>query len=327
MKKTVSVLVITLNELPELKKLVASLREQDYRDYELVICDNNSADGTVGYARRIGAKYVNTGRNAGTAAFNLGLGKASGKYLLFIATDMLITRGCIRRLVEELESDSKCAQAVFVNAKLEAPRQTDFSGSWLSRGFYAGTTRGPLPKRPVRIPYYGPGLIRRSVIEEIGGVIYDPGFFLYGEDVDLGLRIALRGYTVKLVPDAAVLHGGSQAKKLWSRGYRTFLVERNMITAMLKNLELGSLAVSLPYAILLRLAVLVKDLLSLDFERAAARIRAAAWVAANLPDILARRRLVQEFRRVPDSSFSGIFSEKYVAGIFLKKIIGREPAA
>ena len=99
MKKTVSILVITLNELPQLRRLVASLRAQDYRDYDLTICDNNSSDDTAAYARSIGAAYVNTGRNAGTAAFNYGLQKAGGKYIFFIATDMLITKGCIRRLV------------------------------------------------------------------------------------------------------------------------------------------------------------------------------------------------------------------------------------
>jgi N-acetylglucosaminyl-diphospho-decaprenol L-rhamnosyltransferase len=66
-------------------------------------------------------------------------------------------------------------------------------------------------------------IARRAIIEELGG--FDEGFFLYGEEQDLCLRIRKKGWKIGFIPDAAVVHWGGQSERttsapdLWRKKY------------------------------------------------------------------------------------------------------------
>jgi GT2 family glycosyltransferase len=83
-------------------------------------------------------------------------------------------------------------------------------------------------------------MVRKTVFRSVGG--FDPDYFAYYDEVDLGWRIRLRGYKVIYSPDANVTHKGSHSFAKLPAFVPTFLSERNRMLACVKNLDACSLA-------------------------------------------------------------------------------------
>lgn len=71
-------------------------------------------------------------------------------------------------------------------------------------------------------------IARRVMVEDLGG--FDEGFFLYGEEQDLCLRIRKKGWKIGFIPDAAVVHWGGQSERntsaadLWKKKFAAELL-------------------------------------------------------------------------------------------------------
>ena len=92
---------------------------------------------------------------------------------------------------------------------------------------------------------------------------------------------------------------------------RAFLLERNLMTTMLKILSFWNLCKFLPYAIFVRLIAVLKNIASGNFTVAFARIRALFWILLNFNLILRKRKQTQELRKIDDDYILKIFTEKY----------------
>mgnify|MGYP001602144577 CR=1 FL=1 len=201
---------------------------------------------------------------------------------------------------------------------MAAPRLVNFydkslksGGTWVSRAFYSGHIKGMGNEKIKQIPYMGIGLIDRVVIDMFG-YLFDKDYFIYAEDLDLGLRLRLLGLKTVFVPNATVyhLHAATMAKTEDYR--RTFLLERNLLATFFKILSLKSILAYLPYALTLRLFAALKDFASLRFMSALARICALFWVLFNMGKIRKKRNGLQLARRVGDDFVLEAFSEKYI---------------
>jgi len=319
-KGSVTVLLITMDELPNLKKVLANLSRQTV-PVEIVVCDNASSDGTKEFIADKGIKYVRNERNIGTPVFNLGLPLATGDYVFIGATDMEFEPDCMKRLARHLDEHEDCGMAVPVNVNGNDRARIDIGGSWLSRGFYGGAVH-TWPQGTVNMPFSGVGLVRRSALEKAGGFLYEPSFFIYAEDVDLGLRLLRAGYLTEMLSDAVLYHLGYQARKIFTPGQLTTRIERNMLVTMISHLPAGRLAAYFPYAVLLRIAVIAKDLVKRDWQRARARAGVLAGLFDVLRDGLARRRKLAGFLGSPSRTpfFGGFFSESPLKRIFLSYV-------
>lgn len=98
-KDLVSVIISTRNEDENLERLLKSVVKQNYKQTEVLVVDNNSADDT----KKIALKYTPLVYNCGperSAQRNYGAKKASGKYYLFLDADMELENGVIEECVE-----------------------------------------------------------------------------------------------------------------------------------------------------------------------------------------------------------------------------------
>ncbi len=99
----VSIVIPAFNEEAFLPRLLASIKDQDFTDYEIIVADNHSRDGTREIARKYGAAVVDggipsVGRNRGAAA-------ARGEYLLFLDADTVVPEGFINKILARFEKD------------------------------------------------------------------------------------------------------------------------------------------------------------------------------------------------------------------------------
>lgn len=305
----ISVIVVNYDGKELLKRVLDSVYNQSYASYEAILVDNASSDGSVDFVRKKYKKVriVQNSKNEGYVGINSALKFCRGKYILFLNNDVELEKGCLMELFKAAKS---------TKAALLAPKLVNFhdkslqsGGTWVSKGFYNGHFKAAKNERVREIPYMGVGLIDRIAIDMFG-YLFDPDYFIYAEDLDLGLRLRLLGLKTLLVPSAVMyhLHGATMGK---AKSYkRTFLMERNLLTTFFKILSLKSILIYFPYVFCLRLVAVLKDLITLKPANACARVAAMLWVAFNFKKIGRKREALQKARKMSDNFVFRVFSEK-----------------
>lgn len=96
-----SIIIPTYNEEEYLPKLLYSIKEQGYEDYEVIVADAGSTDTTREIASAQGCKIIEGGLPA--LGRNNGAKVANGEYLLFLDSDVMLSSGYIESAVEEFE--------------------------------------------------------------------------------------------------------------------------------------------------------------------------------------------------------------------------------
>jgi GT2 family glycosyltransferase len=293
----IAVVVVTHQSADHLPALVAALTAQLREGDELVIVDNASSDGTAQRARSLGERLrvIETGENLGFAAgCHVGASSTRAPLLLFLNPDCEPQPECIERLrsASREHPDWGSWQA----AVLLPDGRINTSGGvvhYLGIGWAGDCERPsielPAHDREIAFPSGAAMVVRRTLWTELGGL--DREYFMYGEDLDLGLRLWLSGHRVGLVPAARVIHSYEFAKG----SAKWFWLERNRWRTVLSVYPpalLVLLAPALLAAELGLLAVATRD------GWLAPKLRAQAATILGLPGALDRRRSVQRDRQI-----------------------------
>ena len=307
----VSIIIDNYNGKELTSNLIKSIRKSTFKDYEIIVLDNNSSDGSKDFIAKNdkGVKFVQNKTNMGYSGINSALKYCRGKYILFLNNDMELDKNCISLLVNSIDNDENMAMA--------APRLVNFydkklksRGTWASRAFYNGHILGNSDKS-IEIPYLGVGIIRKDFVEMFG-YLFDPDYFIYAEDIDLGLRIRLNGKKVVFVPKALMHHMHAVTTQKTSKAFTTYLMERNLLTTFFKIMSFKNIVLFLPYVLGVRLAAIIKDLLTLSFDLAISRIKAIFFIIFRIGFIRRKRKETQKFRKADDAYILKVFSERYL---------------
>ncbi|MGQ9640379.1 MAG: glycosyltransferase family 2 protein [Candidatus Bathyarchaeia archaeon] len=298
----VSIIVLNYNGKKYLKNCLDSLRKQVYPNYEVIMFDNASTDGSVNYVRENfhWVKIIENPTNLGYAKANNEAEKAaSGEYLLFLNVDTWVKPDLLNALIS----------TVMNNPKIGACACTQFSYDGkqrLNSGLTTDLFAYPInPNKKEQILYSdGASLfVKRQVFRRIGG--FDPAYFMYGEDVDLCWRILLSGYDVVAAQSAIVGHktSGTYVKpgKIYQiNQLRRYLAERNSLRTILKNYSAHTLLYILPLRAVITLLQIAFFSLIRQYAFVILEIRAIIWNLRKLKDTFALRCVVQQTRRISD---------------------------
>ncbi len=228
-----SIIIVTHNGLHDLRECVSSLLPQLTPNWEILVVDNGSTDGTKEFLNSLSSdsvRYVPLGANTGFAAGNnSGAKLARGQWIFLLNNDTICEAGALRALEE---SEHKLPQFRIFACRMVRlhDKKIDNMGihfSRLLRGVQigSGSQDGWTAPREVFGASGGAMLVHRSVIEDIG--LFDPQFFAYQEDVDFAVRARLAGYGCLYLPEAAVYHKGGGTSSSNPTLYRYFN-QRNM---------------------------------------------------------------------------------------------------
>jgi N-acetylglucosaminyl-diphospho-decaprenol L-rhamnosyltransferase len=301
--ESIAVVVVTHDSAEHVGALISSLSVQLREDDELVIVDNASTDGTAAAARALAsrAQVLESGSNLGFAAgCHLGADASSASLLLFLNPDCEPQEDCLSLLREA--AGRHLDWAAWQAAVLLPDGRINTSGGvvhYLGLG-WAGDCGRPLEKlgesdREIAFPSGAAMMIRREAWSALGGL--DREYFMYGEDLDLGLRLWLSGRRVGLVPAARVTHDYEFDKG----SSKWFWLERNRwrtVFSVYPTAVLGVLAPALLAAELGLFAIAARQ------GWLGAKLRAQAAGIAGLPRTLSRRRAVQGTRRIGAREFA-----------------------
>ena len=205
MKPEVSIVVPVFNARKSTEKCLTSLLRQSYENYEIVLVDDCSTDGTyelvkqsVDQSKRVSIKQ--TRENVGAAAArNLGIKEAKGEYIAFTDCDCVVDADWVERLVECLITN----RGEVAGGEVRTPRDINFFARSL------GAPHKPAPKLISKdeaedIPTCN-AIFKKSLLARIG--YFDETFrFSGGEDTDLCARIKLEKIPIYCTPKAIVWH-------------------------------------------------------------------------------------------------------------------------
>jgi GT2 family glycosyltransferase len=183
-------------------RCLAGLARSRCRDFELIVVDDASRDGSAAAAARAGATVLATPGPAGPAAArNLGAAAAGGEWLLFLDADCELHDDALDRLGEVLDADPGL-DAVF-GAYDERPAAPDVVSCFRNLLHAWTHQRGAGPAETF---WAGCGAVRRAPFLAAGG--FDAGRYPRPsiEDVELGFRLTAAGHRIRLVPEVQVTH-------------------------------------------------------------------------------------------------------------------------
>ncbi len=86
----ISIIIPTLNEEEYLLNLLNSIKNQTYKNYEIIVCDSYSEDKTPKIAKSFGSEFILVDKKGPGPGRNQGRKKAKGEYLLFLDADVII---------------------------------------------------------------------------------------------------------------------------------------------------------------------------------------------------------------------------------------------
>lgn len=211
---------------------LASIREAKLGlDYEVIVVDNGSADGTVECVRRAfpSAHVIALPANVGFAAGNnQGMLKATGRHFVLLNSDTIVLPGGLERCVEYLDAHPEVAVVgpQLLNPDRSKQNCIHNSPTLVSELVGQSLLRRLLPRRwPSKLVDYREPLeveavlgaclfVRADVVREVGPI--DEAYFFFLEETDWCERIRARGWKVVHLPDAHVIHlyGESTKKKV-----------------------------------------------------------------------------------------------------------------
>jgi GT2 family glycosyltransferase len=302
---------------------------------ELVCVDNASGDGS---AERIRAALprvtvVESATNTGFAGgCNLGVAHATGEFVAFLNNDARPHPDWIRAAVDALERDPMvaCVASKVLDWEGERVDYVDGALTWYGMGYKREAERPDTGEwdepKDVLFATGSAMVVRAEVYREVGG--FDERFFMFYEDVDFGWRLNLLGYRVRYVPGSVAYHRHHATIDKFGAWRERYLLERNALLCLYKNLEDATLARVLAPAISLAvrrtIAMGGDDPTALDLQRSTggegsdrlevsktslAGAYAVDYLVEQLPSLAETRAELQARRRRRDRDLVPLFRQ------------------
>lgn len=321
-------IVVCWNSAAHLARCLDCLREQTFHDFEVILIDNGSTDGsTEGLEEKYPSLDLLIRRlesNHGfAAANNLGAQLARGQWLALLNADAFPEPDWLERL---LQATAQHPEAVsFSSRQIQAGNAALLDGAgdayhvsgWAWQ-YFRGYSVERYGATSVEIfsACGASALYKRQTFLDVGG--FDEDFFAYYEDVDLGFRLRLHDYRAFYVPQAVVHHVGSVTFGRRS-DFVIYYCHRNLIWTFVKNMPPTLLWKYLP----LHLMTNVIFLMWYSLRSPGKAVWRSKWDALRgLRRMLVKRRDIQRHRSVSTSDLEREMEHGWLR-VFLRRFAER----
>ena len=244
------IVIVNYNGKHLLAKNLPSVISTDYKDFDIVVVDNDSSDGSVEYLRENfpTVKVVESGENLGFGkGNNLGVHTYPNyDAYLFLNNDVSVPKDWLKELVKVIENDNKIGAVgpkVLYSKKKNGKYIVNSAGIQVDKHFMAYDRYDKEEDNPkydvveeIDALMGGAFLVRRDVFEKAGG--FNPKMFLYYEDIDLSLRIKDLGYKVMYCGKSKVFHDHMASSKKLSVRKRNIMNAKNKFFSIKSRLGL-----------------------------------------------------------------------------------------
>ncbi|MCW9708276.1 glycosyltransferase family 2 protein [Fodinibius salsisoli] len=325
-----SIIIVSWNALHHLKKYLPSVIATDYPNFEIILADNASTDGSKAWVRehypkvKIAALEKNYGYCGGN---NKAVPYADGDILLFLNNDVRVEPDWLHGLARCFEDPGiGAAQPKFRSD--EEPEYFEYAGAaggFLDKygyPFCRGRIFDTVEKdygqydnaRDVLWASGAALAIRKELFIEQKG--FDEAFEFHMEEIDLCWRLWNAGYRVRYCPDSIIYHlgGGSLPMDSPRKVYYNY---RNNLKMIWKNCSAGSLVRRFWIRYGLDIIATLRSLSTGNWKEAQAIIRAHYHFWQSFPSVHRQRQELQQRRTVADDPVT-IMPVNIIKEYFLK---------
>ncbi|MFC1598732.1 glycosyltransferase family 2 protein [Patescibacteria group bacterium] len=327
----IAIIILNFNGKDYLADCLNSLTSLDYpqEDYQIFFIDNASTDDSVDYVKKnfpnlpISINKENFGFAQGN---NIGMLKAlelDYDYVFLINQDTITQKDTLNKLVAQTEANSSVAAAqprIMLYPDKDKVNSLGNSIHYLGFGFSSGGYQefnGDIKVKQVAYASGAAVLIKTSVLNKIG--LFDPDFFMYHEDLDLGWRMRLAGYEIILVPAAVVYHAYEFSKSI----KKYYFMERNRFICLLENYKWKTLTLITPACLVMELGLFVFAIKS-GFALEKLKVYGYFLKPSSWSKTFKHRKAKKKYRKVKDKEivrfFTGKIEFQEIDNFILKKI-------
>jgi len=311
----VSIVILLHNGKRDIRDCAHAVANQNYPEIEVIVVDNGSTDDSLQILKTTFPNwiYVLHRDNIGFAAgMNSGFDVARGDYVIPLNQDVYLDKNFTDKCLSIMETRPKAGAISADEYKWTNGQLTETLRLPGPAYFFRWYMRGVSVKinAPVAPSFGFVGsfpFLRREMLEELqrlDGCMYDPAFFSGWEETDIWWRMQLRGWECYATNETRAWHVGSSFddKRSFiakSTNYQGWIM-RNRWFTILKNIPLPV------FLFLSPLLLLFEFILPFYFLCCSPRSLRAwlnSWreILVSLPSICAKRRIIQQSRRVPVS--------------------------
>lgn len=297
----VSIIIVNYNGRKHLARCLEALRRQTYQDFEVIVVDNGSSDGSVAFLAEHfpEVRTIPLAGNLGFTGGNIaGYASSTGELIALLNNDTEVSEHWLAALVSAMEGDPQigiCSSRIIVTA---TGLVDSVGGMFTTAGSGFKRGEGESPERfsePCEVAgaCAAAALYRRAMLDDIG--FLDNDFFLNHEDTDLDFRALLAGWRSVYVPEATVLHDVSATLGAMS-DLTVYYFSRNNPLVWVKNMPCSLMLRFFHHRVLYECAAL--------FYYCVVGRRWKAYLLGKfaalrlLPKMLRKRALIQSKRRI-----------------------------
>lgn len=292
--------MVLFNGARWIERSIDSVQDSDYQPIEIIVVDNGSSDDGVDLVRRRfpDVRLIDLSRNYGFAeANNRARLLARGDYIFLLNQDARVERDCIGRLVEAAEKDPKTgiwAPKLLYDGEDRVINSTGIranEGLWgWDRNCFELDVEAGDPDAEILAACGAAAFIRSDLMGKIG--FFDSRFFMYYEDMDLGIRCWLSGHPVRYLPASVAYHDMRPGGR--SPLFGAYFDLRNRIRTILKNFRWKTALPILSRMLYFHTKLVGRDLMRKERRHAWLQVRAVLWNIFRLGETLRERKRVWE---------------------------------
>ena len=251
-----SVVIPNYNGIRYLKNCLLSLQKCEGEDFEVIVVDNGSTDGSdlLPDSLKLNVRLIKLNENTGFAhAVNVGIREAKGEYVILLNNDTEVESRFVRKLTEALKKNRKAFSASAMMVDMNNREVLDGAGDYYcALGWAFAYGKGKKTEecdkgRKIFSSCAGACIYDKAKLEITG--LFDELHFAYLEDVDLGYRARIAGFDNIYEPAAVVYHAGSGFSGSRYNEFKIKLSSRNSVYLILKNMPLLQLIINLPFIV------------------------------------------------------------------------------
>lgn len=323
----VSIIIVNYNQKQMTLDCLKSLKSITYTNYEIILVDNNSHDGSAEavikqYPK---VKILKNSENKGFAGGNnVGLKESTGDYILLLNNDTKVTPGFLEPLIEDFTGIKDLGIVQSKMFVMDKPNLLDSVASFQTyTGFlyhqgYLDTDKPEYQDFLYSFSAKGACMMIDRRVLKLG--LFDDSYFAYFEETDLCWRAWLLGFKVGFEPRSVIFHKMGVTSSKMNRAFINYHSFKNRIRTIIKNTSLFTIAWMLPLHLLLCIILAIYFLLNREIAASKSILQAIIWNLTNLSETLDLREKVQHLRKVSDNEIFATVLKNPSLSFYLKHL-------
>ena len=246
---SVTVVIPNYNGLKFMEPCMAALEKQTCKDFEILVVDNGSSDGSVDWLRSHQYPTIFLEENTGfSGAVNVGIKASKTPFVLLLNNDTEVEPDFIVEMIKAIRRSDQIFAVSSKMVQMYHKELMDDAGDmysvlgWAYQRGVGRSSKGYNREREVFSACAGAAIYRRAVFEQIG--YFDEMHFAYLEDIDVCYRAKIFGWHNRYCPTAVVYHVGSGTSGSKYNAFKVRLAARNNVYLNYKNMPLFQLLVN-----------------------------------------------------------------------------------